>query len=510
MWSPVRRQVGRNQKVHVLKHHPKIEPLETRRLLTGVTYQGGPLIDSVAIDAVFLGTAWTSDPSLEQNATRLKQFFSYVTESSYLDMLSQYSTSQGGQIGRGTLEGSWTLPQDDWTASVIHDQTIRDLLDSEIAGGVLPQPNGNRLVFVFTPPNVNVQSGGEASNGTPVGFGGYHDSFTNLAGQTVYYAVIPDPIGNDRVPDLSVDDQQTMAASHELAESVTDPTFTSWWDDSGDAYTGLEIADFANPSTDTVYLGQYAVERVWSDELGGLESPAGATSTPSGSTSPPVSVAATEVAMAMPVNIGKVSQEIVGVTGYDGALISDAYQSFLGRSPDSDGMDYWIAEMQAGMSIETVDAAFLASNEYVLDHGGSNVGWLDGLYHDLLNRAPDTSGLQFWTDVLQQAVRKGTVALAIAGSFERESLIVKQDYQNLLGQTPHAALVAYWVAHLQNSANDAPLVAALIGSPEYYNDPAKGNGNASDWVTSAYHDLFGISPESHEAAWWAAQLQAQD
>lgn len=509
MWSRARRKFGGKKYTLRSRRRARIEPLDARRLLTGVTYQGGPLIDNVAVDTVFLGAAWTSDATLKQDATRLDQFFGSIANSSFLDMLAQYSTSQGGHIGRGTFDGSWTLPQDDWMASVIHDQTIRDVLDSEIAGGVLPAPDGNRLYFVYTPPNINVQAGGEASNGTPVGFGGYHDSFVDLAGQTVYYAVIPDPIGNNRVSGLSADDQQTMASSHELAEAITDPTFNSWWDDSGDAYTGLEIADFANPSTDTVYLGQYAVERVWSDGLGGLEAPAGATPTASSNAAPPVPVAATQVAMTMPVNIGKVSQEIVGVEGYDGALINDAYETFLGRSPDSGGMNYWIGQMQAGMSIEVVDAAFLASNEYVLDQGGTNVGWVDGLYRDLLARAPDAPGLQFWNGLLEAGVSKAVVAMAIAGSFERESLIVKQDYQTLLGQSPHAPLIDYWVGQLQNRPNDAALVAALIGSPEYYNDPAKGSGNAGDWVTSVYHDLFGISPESHEAAWWAAQLQTQ-
>lgn len=509
MWSRARRKDGRTHYRLALSRRAPIEPLEARRLLTGVTYQGGPLIDNVAVDSVFLGTAWTTDPSLEQDATRLNQFFSYLTNSSYLDMLSQYSTPQGGNIGRGSLEGSWTVPQDDWTASLFYDQTIRNVLNSEIAGGALPAPNGNRLFFVFTPPNINIQAGGEASNGTPVGFGGYHDNFVDSAGQTVYYAVIPDPIGNDRVPDLSADDQQTMAASHELAEAITDPTFNSWWDDSGDAYTGLEIADFADPSTDTVYLGQYAVERVWSNALGGLESPAGATSSPSSNVGP-TSVAPTQVAIAMPINIGQVAQEITGVAGYDGALVSNAYETFLGRSPDEAGMNYWVDQMQAGMSIEVEDAAFLASQEYVQDHGGTNLGWLDGLYHDLLAREPDAAGMQFWNGLLDAGVSKSIASMAFAGSFERQSLTVKQDYQNLLGQSPHAGLIDYWAAQLQHSANDAALVAALIGSPEYYTDPAKGNGNAADWVTSAYHDLFGISPESHEAAWWVEQLQAQD
>ncbi|HQU47374.1 MAG TPA: DUF4214 domain-containing protein, partial [Pirellulales bacterium] len=432
----------------------RIEPLDQRLLLTGVTYQGGPLTDRVAVDTVFLGTAWTSDPSLKEDAARLDQFFTAVTNGSYLDMLAQYSTAQGGPIGRGSLAGSWNLPQNDWTASVIDDQTVRDLLGSEIAANVLPPPDGNQLLFVFTPPNVVVTQGGQASNGTPVGF----------AGQAVYYAVIPDPIGNDRARGLSVDDQQTMAASHELAEAITDPTFTSWWDDGGDANTGKEIADFANPATDTVYLGQYAVERVWSNQLGGLETPAGATLAPTAGTAPPSSTGSGEQALPIPPNLGIVAQEITGVSGYDGALIADAYKRFLGRSPDTGGMHYWLGQMQSGMSANAVDAALLASDEYVQRHGASDLGWLSGVYRDLLDRPPDAAGLQYWSGELQAGVGKPAVALAIATSFEHEALVVGQDFQTLLGQSPGTVLNDYWAGQLQRGPNDAGLVASLIGS----------------------------------------------
>lgn len=478
-------------------------------MLAGVTYQGGPLIGHAAVETIYLGKAWATDPSLAQSATRLDQFFASVTNSSYLDMLAEYSTPQGGQIGRGSFTGRLNLPQDSWTSGVITDQTVQTLLKSELSAGVIAPPNGNQLLYIFTPPNVTIYKSGEASNGRPVGFAGYHDSLVDSAGQTVYYAVIPNPVGNDRVPGLSAADQLTMAASHELAEAVTDPTLNSWWDDSGDATTGLEIADFANPSTDTVYLGPYAVERVWSNRQQGLETPAGATLAPSGSSPGTPAGGTTQTAPPIPPDLGQVAAEFTQVLGYFGAIVSADYEQFLGRLPDSGGLNYWVSTMQAGMSENAVAAAILASSEAVSDAGSTNVAWVDGVYHDLLNRAADPGGEQFWLGLLAAGASKGAVAMGIANSFEHESLVVEGDYQNLLGRLPTPTETAYWAAQLPASASDAPLTTALIGSPVYFNSPSKGQGTAAAWVSSVYHDLFDMAPPVGEAGWWVEQLQAE-
>jgi hypothetical protein len=486
-----------------------METLEPRRMLAGVTYQGGPLVDHATVETIYLGTAWATDPALAQSANRLDQFFAAVTNSSYLDMLSEYSTPQGGQIGRGSFAGRLNVPEDPWTASVLTDQTIQTLLKSELSAGVIAPPNGNQLLYIFTPPNVHIYKSGEASNGRPVGFAGYHDSFVDGVGQTVYYAVIPNPVGNDRVPGMSAADQETMAASHELAEAVTDPTLNSWWDDSGDATTGLEIADFADPSTDTVYLGPYAVERVWSNRLQGLETPAGATLTPSGGTPSTPAGGTTQTAPPIPPDLGQVAAQFTQVLGYYGAVVLADYEQFLGRQADTGGLSFWMGQLQSGVPENAVAAAFLSSNEELWHDGGTNAGWVNGLYHDLLNRAPDPGGEQFWVGLLQAGASKDAVALGIANSFEHESLVVSNDYQTLLGRSPTSSEIAYWAAQLPASGTDAAMTASLIGSPEYYNDPSKGHGLAAAWVSSVYHDLFAMAPPVGEAGWWVEQLQAQ-
>src|SRR5262249_42561926 len=116
------------------------------------------------------------------------------------------------------------------------------------------QPSSNTLYVVFVEPGVVVDLGnGQTSANT---FLAYHSSFTSN-GNAVRYAVIPyhGTGGNAQAPWLtSAADSLTVSASHEIAEAITDPDGTTWFDRSGN-----EVADIVNGST--VYLAGYAVQR---------------------------------------------------------------------------------------------------------------------------------------------------------------------------------------------------------------------------------------------------------
>ena len=492
------------------------EALEPRQLLAsgGVTYQGGPLINNVAVENVFLGSAWTSDTTLQQNAAQLDQFFATTTNSSYMDLLAQYGTPQAGAIGHGSFVGQANISQDDWRRSTISDGTIANVLNAGITSGAIAPPDSNRLLFVFTPPNIVVSQGGSRSNGYPTGFAGYHNSFVDSAGQLVRYAVIPDPIGNDQVAGLTAFQQQTAAASHELAEAVTDPDGTSWWDNTNDTTSGYEIGDFANLNTDTIYLNGYVVEKLWSNAAGGLVTPVGATLTPTPITIPPITippvttppVTTPPVTPGVPTNLGQVAASLTHSTEYDSTLIASAYEHFLARSVDTDGLNYWTTQMQLGTTDEQLDASLLASSEYATLHGGTNVSWVLGIYQDLLGRSPDETGLAYWLGQLDAGVSRYQVALDIASSAEHEAIVVTNDYQTFLGRTASPGEIAYWVNAFEQGAQNEDVIAGFIGSAEYYNASAKGQGSNTAWVDSVFQDLYQTQPTATQLALLLSQL----
>jgi hypothetical protein len=494
--------------------HRRCEALESRQLLTGVVYQGGPLINNVAVETVFLGQAWTTDATLEQNAAQLDQFFAYLTNSSYMDLLTQYGTAQAGPIGHGSYVGQVNIPQDVWRRSSVSDNTIQSVLNSEINSGAIAPPNSDSLLFVFTPPNVVVSQGGSRSDGFPEGFAGYHNSFVDSAGQLVRYAVIPDPIGNDQVSGLTTFQQQTAASSHEMAESITDPDGTSWWDNTNDATSGDEIGDFADLATNTVYLNGYAVEELWSNASGGLAAPAGATLVPTittpppTSTPPPATVGNPSPPSGISSNLGNVAESLAHSVQYDNMLVSTAYQRYLGRAVDADGLNYWVTQLQLGMTDEQFVSSLLGSSEYTQLHGSTDASWLVGIYEDLLDRPADSSGLAYWLGQLQSGENHYQVALAIASSAEREAIVVANDYQTLLGRSASTSEIAYWVGVFEQGGQNEDVIAGFISSPEYYNNPAKGQGSNTAWIESVFQDLFQSTPSTSDLSYWLGQLSS--
>src|SRR5262249_34449884 len=90
---------------------PQIEMLEDRRTPSATTnaiplisYQGGALLQHVRVVTVYYGDAWQTDPVLEQQSQQLDTFFAHITDSSYMDMLSEYA------VGRGSLAAHVNTP----------------------------------------------------------------------------------------------------------------------------------------------------------------------------------------------------------------------------------------------------------------------------------------------------------------------------------------------------------------------------------------------------------------
>lgn len=92
----------------------------------------------------------------------------------------------------------------------------------------------------------------------------------------------------------------------------------------------------------------------------------------------------------------------------DGALALDSggsggqayrlYRAAFDRSPDEDGVGYWIAQLDAGMSLSTMARAFLDSEEFKLKYGAtpSDADFVKLLYANVLHRSAEQAGDDFW------------------------------------------------------------------------------------------------------------------
>ncbi|WP_195763921.1 DUF4214 domain-containing protein [Pseudoduganella rivuli] len=82
------------------------------------------------------------------------------------------------------------------------------------------------------------------------------------------------------------------------------------------------------------------------------------------------------------------------------------YQAAYNRAPDKVGLGYWISVMDKGAGLKDVAAAFTAAQEFQQlagEHPTSSQA-ITGFYNNVLHRAPDTPGLNYWTDILESKV----------------------------------------------------------------------------------------------------------
>ncbi len=258
-----------------------------------LTYYGGPVIPNVNILTVF----WDSTV---QNQAGINQFFTDVTNSPYLDWLSEYNTNitaangQPGtnqQIGRGTLGGSVVDPAPPAGTSIT-DAQIEQEISRLISAGSLPPPDANSLYMVyFRPGDVITMPGGGQSCSV---FCAYHSTF-QLNGTDVYYGVMPD-LGGACAGGCGTGallDNETMVSSHEMGEAITDAAVGLTLDANGNItnfapplawfdQNGGEVGDLCNQQTATV--AGHVVQTLWSNATNACIATSGGGTCPAGET----------------------------------------------------------------------------------------------------------------------------------------------------------------------------------------------------------------------------------
>lgn len=96
------------------------------------------------------------------------------------------------------------------------------------------------------------------------------------------------------------------------------------------------------------------------------------------------------------------------------------YQAAFARQPDSEGLAYWVADLDAGAAIQQVAAGFLQSDEFALLYGAalSDAVFVDSLYGNVLGRLPDDAGQRYWMDELTAGASREGVLVSFSESLE--------------------------------------------------------------------------------------------
>ncbi len=105
--------------------------------------------------------------------------------------------------------------------------------------------------------------------------------------------------------------------------------------------------------------------------------------------------------------------------------IARLYEAGLDRRFDAGGLNFWIDRHEAGQSLLQLAGAFLDSTEFTSRFGDDDVmasaQFATRMYLNVLDRAPDQAGLDFWTKTLNGGASREKVLVDFALSPENIS-----------------------------------------------------------------------------------------
>jgi hypothetical protein len=163
-----------------------------------------------------------------------------------------------------------------------------------------------------------------------------------------------------------------------------------------------------------------------------------------------------------------VALDIESSTEYRSIEVQNLFQHYLHRSADPVGLQAFVSALGHGMTVEQLGAIIVASPEYFQLHGGTNTGFVTGLFQDALNRAPDNAGLAAFTNALNSGLSRSSAASILFSSPEYFFNLVGSDYQTVLGRAADPTGATGFVLSLVSGLRDEQVLAALLGSGEAF------------------------------------------
>ena len=113
---------------------------------------------------------------------------------------------------------------------------------------------------------------------------------------------------------------------------------------------------------------------------------------------------------------------VVGTTGNAGQAYR-MYQAAFARTPDKTGVSFWVNQVDKGLSLHDLGQSFISSAEFKGIYGANpNVSTLvTGFYTNVLGRPPDSVGLNFWVGQVQSGMSTADLLVSFSESTENKA-----------------------------------------------------------------------------------------
>ncbi len=167
-------------------------------------------------------------------------------------------------------------------------------------------------------------------------------------------------------------------------------------------------------------------------------------------------------------------------TSDNAAFVALVYSNVLGRTPDPAGLEFWVSRLSSGLSRGAMMTNFSESPEFIGTTGTSlpsdpRAAQVWRLYRAYFQRDADAAGLEFWYHELLARRTLNEISNSFAGSTEFGSIygarshreFVTLVYVNVLGRAPDAAGLEFWVSRLSSGLSRGAMMTNFSESPEF-------------------------------------------
>lgn len=189
-------------------------------------------------------------------------------------------------------------------------------------------------------------------------------------------------------------------------------------------------------------------------------------------------------------------------------FVVQQYEDFLSRGPDTAGLAYWTDQLEQGVEPSAVVEALARSQEFE-----ATIAPVVRLYSAFFNRPPDIDGLNHWVGVIRSGARLEQVAQAFVQSEEfritygslDDGAYIDLVYTNVLSRPADAGGRAYWLGQLGDAVglSRGDLMVQFSDSAEF-----RRLTEARVLATMLYVGMLRRAPDTAGLDYWAGVIDA--
>lgn len=194
------------------------------------------------------------------------------------------------------------------------------------------------------------------------------------------------------------------------------------------------------------------------------------------------------------------------------------YRAAFGRYPDQGGFDYWANQYRGGRTLQSIAAFFVVSpeSEGLYGPNPTDRGLIDAMYQNVLGRAGETEGVNYWLARVAAGMSRPDLLIAFADSPEnisgtqtREPIDSIQSqilriYQAVFGRAPEQEGFDYWTAQYRTGSSFISIAKSFSVAPEFRSRYGDDPSNAQI-IEALYQNVLGRPGEPEGVAYWMEQ-----